>query len=51
LVAEKVLHRTVPQRLAVIIRINALLVVREWGSELHQAVLDMSWCRKMCPKE
>jgi hypothetical protein len=42
LAPEKVLHRTVPQRLAVIIRIKALLIVREWGSELHRAVLDMS---------
>jgi hypothetical protein len=32
LVTEKVLHRTVPQRLAVVARIDALLVVRERSS-------------------
>jgi len=28
LITEKVLHHTVPQRLAVVVRIDALLVVR-----------------------
>jgi hypothetical protein len=44
LVAEKVLHRTIPQRLAVVVRVDALLIVGERSSELHR-VLDTSWCR------
>ena len=42
LIAEKVLHRAVPQRLPVVVRVDALLVVRERSSELHRAVLSMS---------
>jgi hypothetical protein len=45
LVTEKVLHRTIPQWLAVVVRVDALLVVGERSSELHQVMLDMSWCR------
>jgi hypothetical protein len=45
LVTEKVLHRTIPQRLTVVIRVNVLLVVGELSSELYWVVLDMSWCR------
>jgi hypothetical protein len=41
LVAEKVLHHTIPQRLAVVVRVDALLVVEERSSELHR-VLDTS---------
>jgi hypothetical protein len=43
LVAEKVIHRTIPQRLTIVVRVDALLIVGEWSSELHR-VLDMSWC-------
>jgi hypothetical protein len=35
LVAEKVLHRTIPQRLAIVVRIDALFVVGERSTELH----------------
>jgi hypothetical protein len=35
LVTEKVLHRTIPQRLTVVIRVNVLLVVGELSSELY----------------
>jgi hypothetical protein len=35
LVAEKVLHRTIPQRLTIVVRVDALLVVGERSSELH----------------
>jgi hypothetical protein len=42
LVAEKVLHRTIPQRLTVVVRADALLVVGERSSELHRVVLDTS---------
>jgi hypothetical protein len=45
LVTENVLHRTIPQRLAVVVHVDALLIVGERSSELHQVVLDMSWCR------
>jgi hypothetical protein len=45
LVAEKVLHRTIPQRLTVVVCVDALLIVGERSSELHRVVLDMSWCR------
>jgi hypothetical protein len=45
LVAEKVLHRTILQRLTVVVRVDALLVVGEWSSELHRVVLNTSWCR------
>ena len=45
LVAEKVLHRAIPHRLAVVVCVEALLVVGERSSELHRAVLDTSWCR------
>jgi hypothetical protein len=44
LIAEKVLHRTIPQRLAVVVRVDALLVVGERSSKLHR-VLDTSWCQ------
>jgi hypothetical protein len=44
LVAEKVLHRMIPQQLAVVVRVDALLVVGERSSKLHR-VLDTSWCR------
>jgi hypothetical protein len=44
LVAEKVLYRTIPQRLTVVVRVDALLIMGERSSELHR-VLDMSWCR------
>jgi hypothetical protein len=44
LVIEKVLHHTIPQRLAVVVCVDALLIVGERSSEL-QRVLDMSWCR------
>ena len=43
LVAEKVLHRTVPQWLVVVVRVDTLLVVRERSSELNRVVLDTSW--------
>jgi hypothetical protein len=43
-VVEKVLHRTIPQRLAVVVRVDVILVVGEQSSELHR-VLDTSWCR------
>jgi hypothetical protein len=45
LVAEKVLHRTILQRLIIVVRVDALLVVGERSSELHRVVLDTSWCR------
>jgi hypothetical protein len=44
LVAEKVLHCTIPQRLAVVVCIDVLLVVGERSSKLHRVVLNMSWC-------
>jgi hypothetical protein len=44
LVAEKVLHRMVPQRLTVVARVDALLIVGEWGGERNRAGLNMSWC-------
>jgi hypothetical protein len=44
LVAEKVLHRIIPQRLTAVVRVDALLIRRERSSKLHR-VLDMSWCR------
>jgi hypothetical protein len=44
LVVENVLHRMIPQRLTVVVRVDALLVVGERSSELHR-VLDMSWCQ------
>jgi hypothetical protein len=43
LVAEKVLHRTIPQRLTVVVSVDALRIVGERSSELHR-VLDTSWC-------
>jgi hypothetical protein len=45
LVTEKVLHRTIPQRLTVVVHVDALLIVGERSSELHRVVLNMSWCR------
>jgi hypothetical protein len=42
LVAEKVLHLTIPQRLTVVVCVDALLVVGEQSSELHWVVLDTS---------
>jgi hypothetical protein len=45
LVVENVLHRTIPQWLAVVVRVDVLLVVGERSSELHRVVLDTSWCR------
>jgi hypothetical protein len=42
LVTEKVLHCTIPQRLTVVVHVDALLVVGERSSELHRVVLDMS---------
>jgi hypothetical protein len=42
LVAEKILHHTIPQRLTVMVRVDALLVVEERSSELHRVVLDTS---------
>jgi hypothetical protein len=42
LVTEKVFHRTIPPRLAVMVRVDTLLVVGERSSELHWVVLDMS---------
>jgi hypothetical protein len=42
LVAEKVLHRTIPQWLIVVVRVDALLVVGERGNELHWVMLDTS---------
>jgi hypothetical protein len=42
LVTEKVLHRMIPQRLTVVVCINALLVVGERSSELNRVVLDTS---------
>jgi hypothetical protein len=45
LVAEKVLHHTIQQRLTVVVRIDALLIVGERSSELHQVVLDTIWCQ------
>jgi hypothetical protein len=44
LVAEKVLHCTVPQRLTVVARVDALLIVGERGAERNWAGLNMSWC-------
>jgi hypothetical protein len=44
LVVEKVIYRTIPQWLAVVVRVDALLIVGEWSSELHR-VLNTSWCR------
>jgi hypothetical protein len=44
LVAEKVLHRTVPQRLTVVARVDALHIVGECGSERNRVGLNMSWC-------
>jgi hypothetical protein len=44
LVTEKVLHHTIPQRLGVMLHVDALLVMGERSSELHR-VLDTSWCR------
>jgi hypothetical protein len=44
LVTEKVLHRTIPQWLTVMVRVDALLVVGERSSELHW-VLNLSWCQ------
>jgi hypothetical protein len=41
-VAEKVLHRTIPQRLVIVVYVDALLVVGEQSSELHRVVLDTS---------
>jgi hypothetical protein len=35
LVTEKVLHHTIPQRLAIVVRVDVLLIVGEWSSELH----------------
>jgi hypothetical protein len=40
LVAEKVLHRTILQRLTVVVRVDALLIVGEQSSELHRVVLE-----------
>jgi hypothetical protein len=48
LVTEKVLHRTMPQWLVVVVGVDALLVVGERSSELHRVVLDTSWCRSGC---
>jgi hypothetical protein len=45
LVVEKFLHRTIPQQLTVVVRVDALFVVGERSSELHRVVLDTSWCR------
>jgi hypothetical protein len=45
LVVENVLHRTIPQRLTVVVRVDALLVMGERSSELHRVLLDTSWCR------
>jgi hypothetical protein len=44
LFAKKVLHRTIPQWLAVVVHVDVLLIVGERSSELHRVVLDMSWC-------
>ena len=38
LIAEKALRRAVPQRLAIVVRVDVLLVMRERSSELHRAV-------------
>jgi hypothetical protein len=45
-VDEKALHPSIPQRLAVVARVDALLVAGERGHELHWVVLDTSWCRR-----
>jgi hypothetical protein len=45
-VDEKALHRTISQRLAVVARVDVLLVVGQRGHELHRVVLDMGWCRR-----
>jgi hypothetical protein len=45
LVTEKVLHHMIPQRLTVVVRVDALLIVEERSSELHRVVLDTSWCQ------
>jgi hypothetical protein len=45
-VDEKTLHRMIPQRLAVVARIDTLLVVGKRGHELHRVVLDMGWRRR-----
>jgi hypothetical protein len=50
LVTEKVLHRIIPQWLAVVVRIDALLIMGERSSELHRVVLDMSWSRSGCAR-
>jgi hypothetical protein len=44
LVAEKVLHHTVPQRLTVAARVDALLIMGERGGERNRVGLNMSWC-------
>jgi hypothetical protein len=41
-VDEKALHLSIPQRLAVVARVDTLLVVGERGHELHWVVLDTS---------
>jgi hypothetical protein len=43
LVAEKVLHCTISQRLTVVVHVDALLIMGKRSSELHW-VLDTSWC-------
>jgi hypothetical protein len=45
-VNEKALHPSIPQRLVVVARVDALLVVGEWGHKLHWVVLDTSWYRR-----
>jgi hypothetical protein len=45
-VNEKALHLSIPQRLAIVARVDTLLVVGERGHELHWVVLDMSWHRR-----
>jgi hypothetical protein len=44
LVAKKVLHHTIPQWFAVVVRVDVLLIVGERNSEFHRIVLDTSWC-------
>jgi hypothetical protein len=39
LLAEDVLHSAIPQRLTVVVRVDAVLVVGERRDELHRAML------------
>jgi hypothetical protein len=45
-VDEKVLRLSTPQRLTIVARVDALLVVGERGHKLHWVVLDTSWRRR-----